>query len=130
MSGTDGAQDNTGGSKMRKLVIAAALIAATAPLGARTIKSVPMLSAPTKVLQGSDFAVKGSGFLPGGSVEVCVESACLTSVADAGGEFVQVRTAAPEAIGPQMVTAIQFLREGGHGRTLAAETVVYIVDGQ
>lgn len=115
---------------MRRLIIAAALIAVTAPIGARTIKSVPMLSAPTEVVQGSDFAVKGSGFLPGGSVDVCVESACQTSAVDAGGEFVQMRTAAREAIGPQMVTAIQFLRDDGHGRTLTAETVVYIVEGR
>ena len=115
---------------MRQLIVAAALVAALASLGARTSRSVPTLTAPEQVEQGSSFPVKGAGFEEGIPVNVCMGSDCRTSDAGPGGEFVQIWMTPSEALGAQLVTAIQPLNEKQKGRSLKTEIVVNIVEGK
>ena len=81
--------------------------------------------------QGGQLHVKGIGFQPGTSIEVCVGSSdCSSTTPDAHGGFAEIRNA-PEALGPVVITAIQTFngtRRGVGSRTIRASAVTFVVE--
>ena len=116
-----------GGTIMRKFILASTVVTALALLGAN-VSTMTHLSAPRMAEPGGQIYVKGIGFEPGVSVEVCVRSECGATTADMFGGFVQLRSA-PDTPGPAVITAVQTFgasRRGIGTRLIKASTVTFV----
>ena len=112
---------------MKKVFVAAMLIAALMSIGARTLTTVPSLSAPGSVQAGAQLPVKGTGFMPRAAVNVCIaDTDCAISETGRSGGFVQSRVA-PLEPGKCPITAVQTVSNGPHTRTIKADTMTLVM---